>query len=51
MLYLTFCVEDCKDPVITFDEKKITFRGTGGSQNKTYVSEMELYKEIDPMVM
>ncbi|KAK2158964.1 hypothetical protein LSH36_161g09019 [Paralvinella palmiformis] len=47
-LYVTICVEDCKDPVIKFDSSSLFFSGTGGPENKEYEVKIEFLKEIDP---
>jgi len=47
-VYVTICVEDCKDPVIDIQDKKVYFKGTGGPEKKLYENTLELYGEIDP---
>jgi len=34
LVYLTICLEDCKDPVVKLDNEKLYFKGNGGT-NKT----------------
>ncbi|KAL7641865.1 UNVERIFIED_CONTAM: hypothetical protein RMT77_007739 [Armadillidium vulgare] len=47
VVFLTFCVEDCKNPEIKMEADKIYFKGVGGSEKKNYENTLELYKEID----
>ena len=50
MIYLTICVEDCKDAIVNIEPSKIYFKGTGGSEKKSYEYTLELYEEIDAEV-
>ena len=50
LIFLTICVEDCKDPAIKVEESKMTFKGVGGTEKKTYEIELEFFKEIDTEV-
>ncbi|KAK7073076.1 Prostaglandin E synthase 3 (Cytosolic) [Halocaridina rubra] len=47
VVFLTICVEDCKDPTISIDESKIYFKGTGGTEKKDYEYTYNLFSEID----
>jgi len=46
-VFLTICVQDCKDVTLDITETKVYFKGTGGSDNKTYENTIELYEAID----
>uniref|UniRef100_A0A2P2HW88 Prostaglandin E synthase 3-like n=1 Tax=Hirondellea gigas TaxID=1518452 RepID=A0A2P2HW88_9CRUS len=48
MVFMTICVEDCKDAVINIETDRIYFKGTGGAENKLYENTLELYGELDP---
>lgn len=47
-LYVTINVEDCKNPVINFENDKLTFSGTGGPENLQYEVTLTFFGEIDP---
>jgi len=47
-VFLTICLEDCKDPSIQLDADKIHFKGVGGSDKKEYEMDLEVYEPIDP---
>lgn len=47
VIFLTICLEDCRNPVIKLEENKIFFKGTGGTEKKDYEYTYELFKEID----
>lgn len=47
-LFVTICLEDCKDPIIEIEPEKIYFKGMGGTDNKLHEITINLYKEIDP---
>jgi len=47
-IFLTICLEDCKDPSIQLSADKVHFKGTGGTDNKEYEMDLELYDNIDP---
>jgi prostaglandin-E synthase len=47
MIYLTICVEDCKDAVVTIEPSKVYFKGTGGTEHKLYENTLELFDDID----
>lgn len=48
MLFVTICLEDCKDPIIEIEPEKIYFKGEGGTDNKMHEVTINLYKEIEP---
>jgi len=48
VLYVTICVEDCKNPDLKIEADKITFKGIGGAEKRNYELTMPLFKEIDP---
>lgn len=48
VLYVTICLEDCKDPTIKVEEKKIYFKGVGGTDHKMHEITINLFKEIVP---
>jgi len=47
ILYITICLEDCKDPIIEIEPEKIYFKGKGGTEKKMHEVTINLYKEID----
>ena len=50
MIFLTICVEDCKNPTINIETTKVFFKGTGGAENKSYENTLELFGELDTEV-
>ena len=50
MIYLTICVEDCKDAIVDIEPTKLYFKGCGGPEKKNYENTLELYGEIDTEV-
>lgn len=50
VVFVTLCVEDCKNPDIQIEADKIVFKGTGGTEKKKYELTIPLFKEIDPEV-
>lgn len=48
IIYLTICLEDCKEPVIKIEPNYIYFRGVGGTERKAHQFTVNLFKEIDP---
>ena len=48
ILYVTICLEDCKDPIIKVEPEKLYFKGTGGTERKMHEVTINFYKEIDP---
>ena len=49
-VFITICVQDCKDVTLDISPSKVYFKGTGGPDNKTYENTLELYEEIDAEV-
>ncbi|KAH0550289.1 prostaglandin E synthase 3 isoform X1 [Cotesia glomerata] len=47
-LYVTFCLEDCKNPTINIEAEKIYFKGVGGTEHKEHEVTINLYGEVDP---
>lgn len=47
-VFVTFCLEDCKDPVIDVEPQMIHFKGIGGTEKKLHEVTINLYDEIDP---
>lgn len=47
LVYLTVCLEDCKDPVIKVETDKVYFKGIGGTEKKLHEVTINLFKEID----
>lgn len=50
MIFLTICLEDCKNPEIKINNDKIYFHGVGGTEKKDHEVTIPLFKEIDPEV-
>ncbi|XP_066994826.1 prostaglandin E synthase 3 isoform X1 [Anabrus simplex] len=48
VIFLTICLEDCKNPEIKIENDKVFFKGVGGTEKKPHEVTMQLYKEIDP---
>ncbi|KAI4503100.1 hypothetical protein M0802_002144 [Mischocyttarus mexicanus] len=48
ILFITICLEDCKDPVLKIEPEILHFKGTGGTENKMHEITINLYKEINP---
>ncbi|KAK0078078.1 hypothetical protein PV325_012717 [Microctonus aethiopoides] len=46
-LYVTFCLEDCKDPEIKVEAEKLYFKGIGGTERKEHEVTVNLFKPID----
>ncbi|ODN03391.1 Protein wos2 [Orchesella cincta] len=47
-VFLTICLEDCKDPSIQLNADKIHFKGAGGADKKEYEMDLEVFEPIDP---
>lgn len=47
-LYVTINVEDCKNAVVNFNEKGLSFSGKGGAEHLDYELVLEFYKKINP---
>lgn len=50
IIFLTICLEDCKNPEIKIDSDKVYFHGVGGTEKKDHEITIPLFKEIDPEV-
>lgn len=50
IIFLTICLEDCKNPEIKIDSDKVYFHGIGGTEKKDHEITISLFKEIDPEV-
>ena len=48
LIFLTICLEDCKDPKIEVKPSFLRFEGNGGPDKKDYAVTIEFLKEIDP---
>ncbi|KOX67174.1 hypothetical protein WN51_09418 [Melipona quadrifasciata] len=46
ILFVTICLEDCKDPVINIEPQMIYFKGIGGTEQKMHEVTINLYGEI-----
>ena len=47
LLFLTVCIQDCKNPEIKVEEDKLYFKGKTGLEGKVYEAEIKFLKEID----
>merc|ERR1711860_121785 len=47
LLFLTICVQDCENPEIKVEEKKLHFKGKSDLDGKVYESEIKFFKRID----
>ncbi|XP_031786257.1 prostaglandin E synthase 3 isoform X1 [Nasonia vitripennis] len=47
LLFVTICLEDCKNPTIRIEADKVYFKGVGGTEKKEHEVTINLYKEID----
>ncbi len=50
LIFLTVCLEDCKDPEIKVDNDKLFFKSIGGPEKKMHELTINLFKEVDPEV-
>lgn len=48
VLFVTICLEDCKDPVIKTEPEMIYFKGVGGTEQKMHELTINLYNKIVP---
>ena len=48
LVFLTICLEDCKDPTIDVKPDSLKFCGKGGPDKKEHEVTINLFKEIDP---
>ncbi|XP_017890665.1 prostaglandin E synthase 3 [Ceratina calcarata] len=46
ILFVTICLEDCKDPVLNIEPQMIYFKGVGGTEHKMHEVTIDLYGEI-----
>lgn len=49
-VFLTVCLEDCKNPDIKIQQDSVYFKGIGGTEKKRYELTIPLFKEIDAEV-
>ncbi|XP_046397352.1 prostaglandin E synthase 3 isoform X2 [Ischnura elegans] len=47
VVFLTICLEDCKEPQIKLENDKVYFHGIGGTDKKVHEVTIEFYKEVD----
>ena len=50
LVFVTVCLEDCKEPAIKVEPEKLHFKGIGGTDMKEREVTLEFFKEIDPDV-
>lgn len=50
VIFVTFCVEDCKNPTLDIMADKVYFKGQGGTEKKIYEVTIELYGEVNAEV-
>ena len=50
LIFLTICVEDCKEPVINVEPSKLFFKGVGGPDKKQHELTINFFGEIDKEV-
>ena len=50
LIFLTINVEDVKNPEIKVEENRLYFKGTGGTDKKTYEADMEMYAPLNSEV-
>jgi len=48
--YLTFKVESCNNPKVTFESNKVIFAGDDHYTSDKYYNELEMFDEIKPEV-
>ena len=48
LLFVTICLEDCKNAKIDVKPEYLSFEGAGGSDKKDHAVRIEFLKEIDP---
>jgi len=48
LVYISVCLEDCKNPTIKLDADKLYFRSKGGVDQKEYEVTINLYQDIIP---
>jgi prostaglandin-E synthase len=50
LVFLTVCLEDCKNPEIKVDSDKLYFKAVGGPEKKLHELTINLFSEVDPEV-
>ena len=50
LVFVTVCLEDCKDPEIKVEEEKLYFNGKGGTDKKEHEVTLEFFGSIDTEV-
>ena len=50
LIFLTINVEDVKNPEIKVEENRLYFKGTGGTDKKTYEADLEMYAPLNSEV-
>uniref|UniRef100_A0A8D8V7Z8 Uncharacterized protein n=1 Tax=Cacopsylla melanoneura TaxID=428564 RepID=A0A8D8V7Z8_9HEMI len=50
-IFLTICLEDCKNPSINIDKDQFVFDGIGGTEQKLHHVTIPFYKEINAELM
>lgn len=48
LLFVTICLEDCKDPILEIKPETLYFKGVGGTEKKMHEITIDFYKEINP---
>uniref|UniRef100_T1JH99 CS domain-containing protein n=1 Tax=Strigamia maritima TaxID=126957 RepID=T1JH99_STRMM len=46
-VFLTICLEDCKEPLIKLEPTKLFFKGKGGTDKKEYEVTLNFFKEVN----
>jgi len=47
-IFLTICLEDCKEPIVKIEPSTVYFKGTGGTDKKEHELTIDLNENIDP---
>jgi len=47
-IFLTICLDDCKEPEIRIEQSGIYFKGNGGTGQREHVAHIEMYGNLDP---
>jgi cytosolic prostaglandin-E synthase len=50
LVFLTICLEDCKQPDIKIEPNAVHFKGIGGTDMKPHEVTINLFKEVVPEV-
>ncbi|XP_050428669.1 co-chaperone protein daf-41 [Adelges cooleyi] len=48
VVYITICVEDCKNPEVKIEPEQIYFHGVGGVEKKVYEVTIPLFGKVEP---